>query len=129
MSLRVQFTAMRIMKVIATYDYSSALNLSEKYQKVYASVRSYSCTCKKHILIQKWISMKCPHKSHVEGDLGDWFLSSQHTVCELTTAKNFEIPRLTQMYTFPDQMNWQFVLKMASNLPSRASFHHLFILM
>ena len=125
MSLRVKFTAMRIMKVITTYDYSSALNLSEKYQKVYASVRSYLCTCKNHILIQKWISMKCPHKSHVEGDRNDKFLS----LLQFTTATNFEIPRLTQMYTFPGQMNWQFVLKIASNLPSRASFHHLFILM
>ena len=40
-----------------------------------------------------------------EGDRSDKFLSSQHTVCELTTATNFKIPRLTQMYPFPGQMN------------------------
>ena len=70
---------MRIMKVIMTYDYwiyrpSLALNPYKRYQIIYASAHSCSCTC-----MQKWICMKCPHTSHVE--CGQ-FLNSQHAwVC------------------------------------------------
>ena len=45
--------------------------------------------------------------------------------CELSRAINCEILRPTQMFTFPDQMNLQFVLIMASNLSSQASFRKL----
>ena len=45
--------------------------------------------------------------------------------CELSTAINCEILRPSQMFTFPDQMNLQFVLIMASNLSSQASFRPL----
>ena len=50
--------------------------------------------------------MKCPHTSHVQKVIG---LSACSDM--VATAIVFEISRLCQMYTFPDQMmNCQFVL-------------------
>ena len=60
------------------------------------------------------ICMKCPHTSHVEVDQ---FLNSQHawscwwscwwSCCQRNSFWNSQTD--SQMCTFPDQMNWQFV--------------------
>ena len=56
------------------------------------------------------ICMKCPHTSHVEVDQ---FLNSQHAwpCWDMgSQRKSFSNSQTdSQMYTFPDQMNWQFV--------------------
>ena len=140
---------MRIMKVIMTYDYwiyrpSLAGNPCKRYQIIYASAHSCSCTC-----MQKWICMECPHTSHVECSQ---FLNSQHAwVCwdmvarmrsTLMRARSFLRPLLpsalrrlhgcqshsfrnsqtdSQMSSFPDQMMGQLVYIMASKLPSQPS--------
>ena len=103
MSLRMQFIMMQIITVIMTYDYWIcrswlALNPCKKYQIIYASVHSYSCTCYMHenqLPMQKWICMRCPQTSHVEGDQ---FLKSQHAwACwdMIARAIVFKIPWLT----------------------------------
>ena len=65
----------------------------------------------KQILMQEWICMKCPHKSNVEGDQ---YFNSRSTCmsllrhgCQRHSFLNSQTD--SQMYTFPDQMNWQFV--------------------
>ena len=65
----------------------------------------------KQILMQEWICMKCPHKSNVEGDQ---YFNSRSTCmsllrhgCQRHSFLNSQTG--SQMYTFPDQMNWQFV--------------------
>ena len=61
-------------------------------------------------LMQEWICVKCPHTCHVEVDQ---FLNSQlqHTwpcwPCQRNSFWNSQTD--SKMYTFPDQMNWQFV--------------------
>ena len=65
----------------------------------------------KQILMQEWICMKCPHTSNVEGDQ---YFNSRSTCmsllrhgCQRHSFLNSQTG--SQMYTFPDQMNWQFV--------------------
>ena len=64
----------------------------------------------KQILMQEWICMKCPHTSNVEGDQ---YFNSQHAwACWDMVARGIVFLNSqtgSQMYTFPDQMNWQFV--------------------
>ena len=64
----------------------------------------------KQIPMQEWICMKCSHTSHVEVDQ---FLNSQHAwpCWDMgSQRKSFSNSQTdSQMYTFPDQMNWQFV--------------------
>ena len=64
----------------------------------------------KQILMQEWICMKCP-PSNVEGDQ---YFNSRSTCmtllrhgCQRHSFLNSQTG--SQMYTFPDQMNWQFV--------------------
>ena len=72
--------------------------------------------------MQKWICMRCPQTSHVEGDQ---FLKSQHAwacwdmIARAIVFLNSQTD--SQMYTFPDQMNGQLVQIMASKLPSQPS--------
>ena len=64
----------------------------------------------KQIPMQEWICLKCPHTSHVEDDQ---FLNFQHLWacwdmhgCQRNRFLNSQTDR--QLYTFPDQLNWQF---------------------
>ena len=93
---------------------SLALNYhSKKYQIIYESVYIliFVYMHEKQILMQEWICMKCPHKSNVEGDQ---YFNSRSTCmsllrhgCQRHSFLNSQTG--SQMYTFPDQMNWQFV--------------------
>ena len=64
----------------------------------------------KQILMQEWICVKCPHTSNAEGDQ---YFTSQHAWamfrhgCQRHSFLNSQTD--SRMYTFPDQMNWQFV--------------------
>ena len=93
---------------------SLALNYhSKKYQIIYESVYIvlFVYMHEKQILMQEWICMKCPHKSNVEGDQ---YFNSRSTCmsllrhgCQRHSFLNSQTG--SQMYTFPGQMNWQFV--------------------
>ena len=92
---------------------SLALNYhSKKYQIIYESVYIviFVYMHEKQILMQEWICMKCPHTSNVEGDQ---YFNSQHAwACWDMVARGIVFLNSqtgSQMYTFPDQMNWQFV--------------------
>ena len=124
MSLRMQLR--RTVKVIMTHDYwTLALNYhSKKYQIIYESVYIviFVYMHEKQILMQEWICMKCPHTSSVEGDQ---YFNSRSTCmsllrhgCQRHSFLNSQTA--SQMYTFPDQMNWQFVqILMYSKLQSK----------
>ena len=64
----------------------------------------------KQIPMQKWICMKCPHSK----SCWSWSVSQFSTCmslsrhgCQRHSFLNSQTD--SQMYTFPDQMNWQFV--------------------
>ena len=112
MLLRVQF--IRIMKVIMTYDYwicrtSLALSLCKKYQIVCATVQLFVYMHEKHIPMQGWICMKCPHTYK---SCWRWSVSQFSTCVSLFSHGChshivFEIPRLSQMaivhFPWPDE--------------------------
>ena len=90
---------------------SLALNYhSKKYQIINESVHSYTCMRNKLILLQLWICMKCRHTSNVEGDQ---YVNTQHAwACWDMVARGIVFLNSqtdSQMYTFPDQKNSQFV--------------------
>ena len=143
----MQFT--RVMKVILTYDYwicgpSLSQNLScKKYQihlfdimipfhpPICLILTAYQMQVYLviHVHVHAWETYAHTRVNLYEMSTykpveGDQFLNSQHAwACSDMVAKGivFEIRRLCQMYAFPDQMNWQFVLIIASNLPSQPS--------
>ena len=85
---------------------SLALNYhSKKYQIIYESVYIV------YVLMHEWICMKCPHKSNVE--VITISILDQHAwACWDMVARGIVFLNSqtgSQMYTFPDQMNWQFV--------------------
>ena len=62
------------------------------------------------IPMQEWICMKCPHKSHVEVDQFLNRSTCTNLLRQGCQRKSFWYSQSdSQMYTFPDQMKWQFV--------------------
>ena len=113
MSLRMQLRRIVIMMIIEYAVPSLALNYYLKRSNLFVYMHA------KQIPMQKWICMKCPHTSHVEVDQ---FLNSQHAwACWDMVARGIVFLNSqtdSQMYTFPDQMNWQFVqIVMGSTIP------------
>ena len=74
----------------------------------------------KKTAMQEWICVKCPHTSQVEVDQ---FLNSQHAWPCWDKRNSFSNSQTdSQMYTFPDQRNWQFVqVLMDSKIPLKTS--------
>ena len=112
MSLRMQLR--RTMKVIMTHDYwicgtliSAQLSLWKIPNYLW---KLFVYMYEKQILMQEWIFVKCPHTSNAEGDQ---YFNSQHAWamfrhgCQRHSFLNSQTD--SRMYTFPDQMNWQFV--------------------
>ena len=89
---------------------SLALNYhSKKYQIIYESVYIviFVYMHEKQILMQDWICMKCPHKM-----ISISILDQHSWVCWDVVTKGIVFLNSqtgSQMYTFPDQMYWQFV--------------------
>ena len=87
---------------------SLALNYHyEKYQIIY---ERYLCICTRNKYSCKSDCVKSPHTSNAEGDQ---YFNSQHAWamfrhgCQRHSFLNSQTD--SRMYTFPDQMNWQFV--------------------
>ena len=59
----------------------------------------------KQLLMQEWICMKCPHRW--SGFQFSTCMSLLRHGCQRHSFLNSQTG--SQMYTFPDQMNWQFV--------------------
>ena len=121
----------RTMKVIMTHDYWICGTLiSTEFNIIVKKIPNHFWNClwlfvymhEKQILMQEWICMKCPHTSSVEGDQ---YFNSRSTCmsllrhgCQRHSFLNSQTA--SQMYTFPDQMNWQFVqILMDSKLQSK----------
>ena len=131
MSLRMQFIMMQIIKVIMTYDYWIcrswlALNPCKKYQIIYASVHSYSCTCMLHAWESVTYAKVNVYEMSTNKSCWRWSVSQVSTCTSLLRhdcQSHSFLNSLTdsQMYTFPDQMNGQLVQIMASKLPSQPS--------
>ena len=112
MSLRMQLR--RTVKVIMTHDYwTLALNChSKKYQIIYESVYSYLFQCMRNKYSCK---SEFVWNVHIQVMLKVIIISilDQHAwACWDMVARGIVFLNSqtgSQMYTFPDQMNWQFV--------------------
>ena len=97
MSLRMQLRRIVIMMIIEYAVPSLALNYYLKRSNLFVYMHE------KQIPMQKWICMKCPHTSW------SWSVSQFSTCMSLLRHGFWNSKTDSQMYTFPDQMNWQFV--------------------
>ena len=119
MSLRMQLRRIVIMMIIEYAVPSLALNYPcKEYQIIYESVHIYLCTCMRN---------KYPCKSefvwnvHIQVMLKSISFSTlnMHDLVETWSARGIVFLNSqtdSQMYTFPDQMNWQFGSQFHSKL-------------
>ena len=111
MSLRIQLRRIVIMMIIEYAVPSLALNYPcKEYQIIYESVHIYLCTCMRNKYLCKSEFVWNVH-IQVMLKLISFSILNMHELVETWLPEEYFWNSQTdnQMYTFSDQMNWQFV--------------------